>query len=127
VVVAPDGRILCQLRDDKPGVIARGLWTCSPGGGVEEGETPLQAIVREMREEFEIDIGDVRLLLVHVEEQGEASGVYHAFTATLLTPLADVKCNEGVRAEFFEPNRALALPQHPVSKIILSAYLQNRT
>ena len=45
-----DGRILCQLRDDKPGVLYRGTWSIF-GGGVEPGETRREAGVRELVEE----------------------------------------------------------------------------
>jgi len=61
--------------------------------------------------------------LVHVEASGENEGVYHAFMADLETPIEEVMRNEGVRAEFFTPQHANALPQHPVSRIFLRAYM----
>ncbi|MBX2853652.1 MAG: NUDIX domain-containing protein [Rhodobacteraceae bacterium] len=45
-----EGRILCQRRDDKPGVLYRGTWSIF-GGGVEPGETRREAGVRELEEE----------------------------------------------------------------------------
>lgn len=124
IVRAPDGRILCQLRDDKPGIICPGMWCGCPGGAMELGETPEQAIVREMREEFEIEMTHLVPLLAHTEEQGQYRGKYHAFTAELVTPLNKVKCNEGQRVEFFTPQQALTLPQHPVALLFLRAYLE---
>ncbi len=48
--IDPLGRILMQLRDDRPGVIHPGAW--SPfGGHVEPGETLRAAVVREFAEE----------------------------------------------------------------------------
>ncbi|RMH48844.1 MAG: NUDIX domain-containing protein [Alphaproteobacteria bacterium] len=44
------GRILCQLRDDRPDILAPGLW-CLPGGGVEPGEGLEAAMRRELAEE----------------------------------------------------------------------------
>jgi 8-oxo-dGTP diphosphatase len=48
-----DGRVLLARR--RPGLRHAGCWEF-PGGKVECGETPPQGLVREMREEFGIDI-----------------------------------------------------------------------
>ena len=47
-----DGRVLIVRRAHPP---ARGLYTL-PGGGVELGETLLEAVVREVREETALDV-----------------------------------------------------------------------
>lgn len=124
VVVAPDGRILCQLRDNKPGIICPGCWSGTPGGQVEPGETPAAAIVRELYEEFEVRVNDLRSLVTIVETGGEFAGTYHAFTGRLAIPLEDVRCHEGVRVAFFPPEDALTLRQHPTSLKILLEYLR---
>jgi len=51
----PDGRLLMQLRDDGGGkpIPYPNAWNF-PGGHVEPGETPLEAAIREIAEEFEI-------------------------------------------------------------------------
>ncbi len=58
-VVVVDGCVLLtQLSDDTP---SPGLWTL-PGGGLDHGESPLQAVVREVHEETAHDLCDVRVL-----------------------------------------------------------------
>jgi len=52
-VIESDGRILAARRS--PGRPHAGLWEF-PGGKVRDGETPAQALVREIREELGIDI-----------------------------------------------------------------------
>lgn len=124
IVVAPDGRILCQLRDDKPGIICPGYWSSTPGGHVESGEHPRDAVRRELLEEFEARVINLRELIVITETEQDVRGVYHAFTADLDMPLRDIRCHEGQRAEFFHPREALGLRQHPVSKKILLEFLR---
>lgn len=53
--VLRDGKLLCGLRSDGQG------W-CGPGGHIEPGETPLDAIRRETMEEVGINVIDVKFL-----------------------------------------------------------------
>ena len=46
-----DGRILMQMRDDVPGIAMPGKWGLF-GGGVDPGEGPYEAVVRELHEEI---------------------------------------------------------------------------
>ena len=126
IVSEPEGRILCQLRDSKPDILFPGYWTCSPGGHVERNEVPETAIIRELREEFEIEVSDLQPLITLVREEGYAPGIYHAFTAKLATPLDQVKCNEGQKVEFFQPQEIKNLRVHPVSMDFLETYLEGR-
>jgi ADP-ribose pyrophosphatase YjhB (NUDIX family) len=48
VVLDPDGRVLLFRYDDPPPM---GVHWATPGGGIEPGETPWQAAVRELCEE----------------------------------------------------------------------------
>ncbi|MDB5283825.1 MAG: Radical domain protein [Bacteroidota bacterium] len=50
-----EGRLLIYLRDDKPGISFPNHWDLF-GGIIEEGETPEQALVREIQEELGITI-----------------------------------------------------------------------
>lgn len=52
-LIDEDGRVLLQQRPS--GKTMAGLWEF-PGGKVEPGETPEQAVIREMQEELAIDI-----------------------------------------------------------------------
>lgn len=125
IVRAPDGRVLCQLRDNYPWIICPGMWCCCPGGHLEAEEQPEEAVLRELTEEFEIEVSGLIPLIKHVERSIEFRGIYHSFVANLVTPVTEVKCHEGVRAEFFNPEIAIELPQHPVSRLFLRTYMES--
>ena len=55
ILIAPDGRYLLQHRDDKPGVWDAGSWSLF-GGSIDSGETPEQALKRELAEELELHL-----------------------------------------------------------------------
>jgi len=67
VLVAPDGRYLLQLRDDKPDIHMPGHWALF-GGSLEPGEAPAAGLVRELEEEL-------------------------GFRATVVEPLAELALN----------------------------------
>jgi len=58
VLFTPDGQYLMQLRDDLPSVSMRGHWGLF-GGVIEVGEEPAVALVRELREELDLEIQNV--------------------------------------------------------------------
>jgi len=52
-LIDPDGRVLIAKRP--PGKVMAGLWEF-PGGKIEMGETPEQALIRELAEELAITV-----------------------------------------------------------------------
>ena len=53
-------QVLLFLRDDKPDIPYPNMWDV-PGGHVEPDETPEECIVREMKEEMNLDLKDFQL------------------------------------------------------------------
>jgi len=56
-------QVLLFLRDDKPGIPYRNMWDV-PGGHIDNGETPEQCIVREMKEEMDLNLEEFQLFSV---------------------------------------------------------------
>jgi 8-oxo-dGTP pyrophosphatase MutT (NUDIX family) len=63
MMVARDGRLILQLRDDIPDIDNRGMIT-GFGGAAEHGETPVECALRELAEEtgLRADAAALRLL-----------------------------------------------------------------
>lgn len=67
LVVDDEGRLLLARRAHDP---YRGLWD-TPGGFVEEGEHPLDALRRELREEAGLDVEPTAFLDIWMDRYGD--------------------------------------------------------
>lgn len=61
ILINPEKQILLYLRDNKPSIPYPGWWDLF-GGGIEENETPEQAIIREIKEEIDIEVKEIKYL-----------------------------------------------------------------
>lgn len=80
-VIVQDGKVLL-VQQRKPS--AYGLWSC-PGGHIEPGETPEQAVLREIREELGTDLLALQPLDVYeiLSNEDGHTIVIHSFTGRL--------------------------------------------
>jgi 8-oxo-dGTP diphosphatase len=115
-LIDADGRVLVAQRP--MGKTLAGLWEF-PGGKVEQGERPEQALVRELKEELTIDVAESCLAPLTF-----ASHAYEDFH--LLMPLfvcrrwtGDVVSNEGQALKWMRPRALRALPMPPADKPLI--------
>lgn len=75
-VILQDSRLLLirRTRQNSEGSIDN--WLSIPGGGLDPGETPEQAVVREMKEELGIDV-DIKSLLAVQDVPSDESRHYY--------------------------------------------------
>lgn len=116
-----DGRVLIAKRPE--GRALAGLWEF-PGGKIEPGETPEEALIRELGEELGIDVTESCLAPLTF-----ASHAYEEFH--LLMPLyvcrtweGEVEPREGQELDWVRPNR-LANYDMPPADVPLKAMLRD--
>lgn len=111
MLVAPDGRLLLQLRDDKPTIPYPKTWTLF-GGGVEPGEAPVNAVTRELEEELELRVSLTRWHYFPCPIRSDPGLIclHHCYWGRLTVPLDTLVLHEGQRFELFTPADAMALP-----------------
>ena len=109
LIVAGDGRLLLQHRDDRPDVSGAGLWGFF-GGHLDPGEPPAEAFLREMREElgwrpthFEHYLTTDAPPLPGDKDYG-LDVISHVFATHLDVPLDALTLGEGQALALFSPD-----------------------
>lgn len=91
------GRLLIYLRDDKPEIPFPNHWDLF-GGHLEAGETPEQALVREVREELGITLKDWQFFRCFDCAVGDAyPNVKHIYWAVISEEPGELTLYEGQR------------------------------
>ncbi|WEK58014.1 MAG: (deoxy)nucleoside triphosphate pyrophosphohydrolase [Candidatus Brevundimonas phytovorans] len=116
-LIDPDGRVLIAKRPE--GKQLAGLWEF-PGGKVEPGERPEQALIRELKEELGIDVNEACLAPFVF-----ASHAYESFH--LLMPLylcrrwsGVVMANEHAGLAWVKPNKLGDYPMPPADEPLVA-------
>lgn len=114
------GELLLVRHSYKPGI-------CLPGGGVQKGESYIEAAKRELREETGIDIEAAQLeepLVVHLTDEGKDDHVC-CFEVNYAGSMPDIAIDnrEIVWAAFIDPTTL----QPDACNTLLRAYLQHRS
>lgn len=102
-----EGKLLLERRP-KDAPVYPGRWD-TPGGHVEEGEAPEEALVRELREE--LGIGPLRFRLGAVQDDVEqGTGLfYRHFVYLVLDWVGEPRSREGRKIRWFSLDEAEAL------------------
>ncbi len=97
-----EGRLLIYLRDNKPEIPFPDYWDFF-GGHVEEGETPEQALVREVREELGLGLDMWRFFRRYECLSGDAyPNIKHIFHAQIDRLASELTLYEGQRIAAIE-------------------------
>ncbi|MCD4760645.1 NUDIX domain-containing protein [bacterium] len=113
------GEILLFLRDDKPDIPDPNKWDLFGGFG-EEGETPEQTIVREMKEEIEIDLEDFKLFKTFKHPNKEQTVFYKKLN---IDP-SETPLNEGQKMKYFSEDEILEMDLANIANQILEEFLK---
>lgn len=101
ILLNRNNEVLLLLRDNKIDIPFPNMWDI-PGGKVEEGESPEQAVRREMMEEMSIkNLGEINLFKILTSE----NITDNVFWKRLDLNPKEIDLNEGQRIEYFNLKR----------------------
>lgn len=114
IIVFEDGRYLLQLRDQKPGIFFPGHWGLF-GGATDPGESPEDAVRREIKEELGLSVPPS--VISHVTDFMFTFGSLgvverHYFKIPIASSvMPSLTLNEGVEMRAFAAGEILNLPR----------------
>ena len=101
ILLNSNNEVLLLLRDNKIDIPFPNMWDI-PGGKVEDGESPEQAVRREMMEEMSIkNLGQINLFKILTSE----NITDNIFWKILNLNLEEIDLKEGQRIEYFNLER----------------------
>jgi 8-oxo-dGTP diphosphatase len=116
--------ILLYLRDNKPGIPFPNYWDLI-GGHVEDGETPEEALIREVKEELNIDLEEYDFYKKYVCLEGDAyQNIKYIYTGKINIPIEEITLLEGERPQFFSRAEIPDVKFANILKTILMDYIK---
>jgi 8-oxo-dGTP diphosphatase len=117
------GEFLLYLRDSKPGIPFPGYWDLI-GGQVEDGETPEDALVREVKEELDINLKEYTFYKKYECLTGDAyENIKYIYYGKINLPIEEVTLLEGVRPRYFSREEIPYVKFANILKSIVMEYI----
>jgi 8-oxo-dGTP diphosphatase len=94
-------------------------WYSAPGGGVEAGESPQTAVIRELREELGVEIAVRFLVGIYEVDWGSSTTLVYLFDCEIIS--GELRINQPEEIESFAWFTPEQMPQHvnPLGKYLI--------
>ncbi len=121
------GEILLCMRDNKPGIPFPRHWDLI-GGHIEEGETPKEALVREVKEELNYDLKDYKFFRKYEYVEGDAyPNIKYIYYGKFNVPIDKITLLEGEYPRYFKREEIPDVKFASILKSIVLDYLRQTT
>jgi 8-oxo-dGTP diphosphatase len=120
------GELLLYKRDNKPDIPFPGYWDLI-GGHVENGETPEEALVREVKEELDLDIKEFTFFRRYECLEGDAyPNIKYIYSGRINLPVEEITLLEGDIAQYFKREEIPHVKFANILKEIVLEYLSTQ-
>ena len=116
-------KILLLFRNKKEVDINKNKWI-GVGGHIEDGETPPEAVVREVKEETNYNLVDFAKKAIIIFNFGKEIEIMHLFVSTKFTGKINPECDEGELA-WFDVSQLDDIPMWDGDRLFLPLVLNN--
>jgi 8-oxo-dGTP diphosphatase len=119
------GELLLYLRDNKPGIPFPRHWDLI-GGHVEDGETPEEALIREVKEELNYELTDYRFFREFLCMEGDAyPNIKYIYSGRFNVPLEEITLLEVESAQYFKMDEIPYIKFANILKTIVLEYIRS--
>lgn len=120
------GEFLLYLRDNKPGIPFPDKWDLI-GGHIEEGETPEEALVREVTEELDYELTEYKFFREYVCLEGDAyPNIKYIYSGRFNMPVEEITLLEGEYPRYFTEEEIHDIEIANIQKDILLDYIREK-
>ena len=120
-----EGKFLLYLRDNKPDIPFPDHWDLI-GGHIEEGETPEEALIREFKEELDLDLKEYTFYRKYECLTGDAyENIKYIYYGKINLPIEKVTLLEGVRPQYFSKEEIPNVKFANILKSIVMDYISD--
>jgi len=120
------GELLFYLRDGKPGIPFPHHWDLF-GGHIEEGETPEEALLREVKEELNYDLKEYRFFKEYLCLEGDAyPNIKYIYSGKINLPVEEITLLEGERPQYFTKKEIPDVKFANILKHIVLEYINEK-
>jgi len=121
ILLNKENKFLLTLRDNNPNIPEPNYWSLV-GGHLEEGETPLQALKRELKEELSCPITGIKFIGETYDARFGGIELL-VFKGIVDEEIKNIKVYEGQKAEFFDLENLKSIK---FTRIFLDFILSNK-
>ena len=120
------GQILLYLRDNKPNIPFPRHWDLF-GGYIEEGETPEDALVREVKEELAYNLKEYKFFKKYECLEGDAHpNIKYVYVGKVDKPIEELTLQEGEKLQFFSREEIPKVKFANILKKIVIDYINDK-